>query len=736
MLTDKEREMVTKKLLSGALTVFLLAGIGWPRTVQEGRAKQDQRAKQEKQKKAEEEKKAAEKEEAKLFQLDAVVIDVIEKARDVEIPNMTVVKTELFPMSIGTTIDTALERQAGVNVQRIQEVGTAMDDDSVKIRGLSGRRIKVLRDGRLLNTSGAAGGYFIDFTMIPLTDVDRIEVVKGVGDPRYGNSLGGILNLIPRRIPSESPVTEIDLSAASFGSLGANIYHAYKPGALEYAITGRYNRSDGYLWNGKLDFGYFNTHLGYDFPFGGRLTLDVSYSRIKKGFIVSNRLSKTPDDPEYDEAIDPDFLPADGEFMYGGMGAYPEPGSWWTKFKWLFELGYEQSLGKDGVLSLAYWRNYGNREAYNTRAALDRVFHKVFYDDRSQGFSASYRRKWGPHVLTAGVDYDDLSDDGDANKDDDFRAPFRNGNYVTARNLGLYALADLHVSRDKLILTPGFRYMSYQGLAGPAGELELIPDIRMSGLAPSLKLTALHSGGGSLYFSLARALRMPLAPEHYWHYDPDDAGVDTSGLPFGKEDGVMVQAGWRTTLPTDTWIEISPYFYKIKNYIQFDLINFVSYNIEDARLYGIEFEIVQPLGKGWTSFLNYATQRSRTAGDTFLELFVDPQDADFDEIPGIPAHRANFGLRYRTRSNVSLGLFLQAVSKQRVIYNNNTLYNTQMRVRTQPGYVRIDLELRAPVFSQLEINAFLRNLLNEKYQERFGFPVSGRTAGLSLKTRF
>jgi outer membrane receptor protein involved in Fe transport len=719
--------MSWKNLLGSALTVLLLAGIGWARPDQE---------KQDKKKKPDEQQKTPEKEETKLFQLDEIVIDVIEKMRDLEIPNMTVVKPELFPMSIGTTIDTALERQAGINVQRIQEMGTAMDDDSVKIRGLSGRRIKILRDGRLLNTSGAAGGYFIDFTMIPLTDVDRVEIVKGIGDARYGNSLGGIINLIPRRIPSQAPISEVDLSAASFNSLGANIYHAYKPGAFEYALTGRLNRSNGYLWNGNMNFGYFNTHLGYDFSFRGRLTLDISYSRIKKGFIVSNRLSKSPDDPEYEQAKDPEFLPSDGEFMYGGMGAYPEPGSWWTKYKWLFELGYEQSLGQNGVLSLFYWRNYGNREAYNTRASLDRVFHKIFYDDRSQGYSTSYRHKWGRHLFSAGLDYDDLSDDGDANKGDDFRAPFRNGNYVTARNLGLYALADLYIWENRLFVTPGVRYMSYKGLAGPAGKIELIPDIRMSGWAPSLKMTFLSSPDSSLYFSLARALRMPTAPEYYWHYDPDDAGVNTSGLPFHQEDGIMVQAGWRTLLPTNTQIEVSPYFYKIRNYIQFDLINFVSYNIDNAELYGIELEIVQQWGRGWSTFFNYSYQWSRTKGDSFLELFVDPRDAGFNEIPGLPAHRGNFGVRYRMRNNASLGLFVQACSEQKVIYNNNTLYNTQMSVRTQPGYARLDLEFRYPVFTYLEINAFIRNIFDAKYQERFGFPVAGRTLGLSLKTGF
>jgi len=685
---------------------------------------------------AEEPAKASEKDKLKLFQLDEIIIDVIEKARDIEIPNMTVVKPELFPMSIGTTLDTALERQAGLDIQRIQEVGTAMDDDSIRIRGMSGRRIKVLRNGRLLNTSGAAGGYFIDFDMIPLTDVDRVEIVKGVGDARYGNVLGGIINLVPRRLPSAAPVTEAELSLASFSSSGVNLHHAYKPGALEYSLAGGASASDGYLRNGNTKLASFNAHVGYDFPFKGRLTADIGYSRFRKGFIVSNRVSKDFDNPGYRLAGDPGYAVSDGEYMYGGMGAYPEPGSWWIKNKWLAEMGYEQSLGDKGVLDVSYWRNHGNREAFNTRSALNRTFHKVFYDDRSQGFSASCRHAIGRHSLAGGVEYGHLNDDGDANKPDDFRSPFRNGNYVSVRNLAVYLTADLSLWKDRLILTPGIRFMSYDGEAGPAGKIELIPDIRMSGWAPALKLTYSCSGENVLYVSLARALRMPTAPEHYWHYDPDDAGVNTSGLPFHNEDGLMVQAGWRASLPTKTRIEISPYIYRIKNYIQFDLINFVSYNIRKARIIGIETEVSQPLGRGWSAFFNHTWQASRTRGDMFIPLFVDPLDAGFNELPGLPRNKLNAGFRYRTRRNVSAGLFAQVVSRQKVIYNNNTLYNTRMRVRTQDGYARLDAEFRCPLFPGFEANLFLRNILDARYQERFGFPAAGRTAGLSIKTEF
>lgn len=683
-----------------------------------------------------EEKAEKQEEKSKLFQLDMVEIEVVEYIRDLEIPNMTVVKPELFPLSIGTTLDTALERQPGVDVQRIQEVGTAIDDDSIKIRGLGSRRIRVTKNGRLLNTSGVAGGYFIDWTMIPLTNIDRVEVVKGVGDARYGNVLGGIIHLVSKRLPQQAPITEGQVSGASYTTASFNLHHAYKPGPFEYAASAGYARSDGYLKNGGLHFGNADLHLGYDFSFAGRLTADVNYSQLKKGFIVANRVSKDPDDAGYDMPIDPEFPASDGEYMYGGMGAYPEPGSWWEKKKWTFDFGYEQALRDFGLLNFRYWLNHGNRESYNTRISLDRIFHKIFYDDRSQGFSAIYKHFLPKQNIYVGLEFAHLKDDGDANYPDDFRTSFRNGYYVAAKTLDFYLMDEIRVLDDKISIVPGIRHMSYKGISGPSGQLELIPDIHMNGWAPSIKLVYGYSVDSMLYFSLARALRMPTPPEHYWHYDPDDAGVNTSQLPFNKEDGLMIQGGWRTLLPSQTKIEVSPYYYLIDNYIQFDLINFVSYNIEHAKIYGVEFELAQVFGRGWSAFLNYTFQKSQTENDPFISLFVNPADGDLGEIPGLPEHKFNLGVKYRMPNSASLAFFVQFVSSQKVIYNNNTLWNDDLRIRTQDAYVRLDVEGNYPIAGPLEFSLFIRNLLNERYQERFGFTAAGRNIGISLKTKF
>lgn len=675
----------------------------------------------------------------KVFLLDEIRVTAEELEEDIQTPNMDTIKPELFPMGISTTVDSALERQPGVDVQRIQEVGTAVDDDSIKIRGFGARRIKVARDGRVLNTTGVAGGYFIDWTLIPLANVERIELIRGVGDPRYGNVLGGVVNLISKPPPRQNPRTELAATAASYETWALDAFHAWKPGDFQYALTLGSQTSEGYLKNGDLDFGHINLRLGYDLPSLSHVYADIAYRKLKKGFVVNNRQANDPEDPLYDVPIDNDYPASDGEYMYGGMGGSAEPGSWWEKERWLFDFGLKHPVSSTGEFFARYWQNHGDREAFNTRREADRIFHKKFYDDRSWGSAADYTHEFASQTITIGADFSYLKDDGDTNYADDFRDSFRSGYYVAAKNLGIYAMDDLRLINEKLWITPGVRFVSYDGKSGPAGIEQGVPDIDMDGWAPSLKITYNYRPSDLVYLSAARALRMPTPPEHYWHYDSDGAGVDTSGLPFHKEDGLMLQAGWKAHLAPKTRIDLSPYYYRIDDYIQFDLINFVSYNIDKAELYGLECQISQMLPHGFSAFANYTFQKSKTEGDPFVQNFVVPADRDFDEIPGLPEHKGNLGFQYKAPSEAKIAVFLQAVSDQEVIYSQNSLNfaaEPLLKIYEQDSYMTVDIEGHYPIDKKLEIGIFARNLLDEEYDERFGFPAAGRTIGLTLQAAF
>ncbi|HTY05893.1 MAG TPA: TonB-dependent receptor [Gemmatimonadales bacterium] len=93
------------------------------------------------------------------------------------------------------TIDEAVDRAPGVQFLNGQ----------VNIRGSSGyvqglgARVLLLVDGVPMN-EGDRGG--IDWDLVPVDDVERIEVVKGAGSSLYGSSaFGGVVNLITRDIP-------------------------------------------------------------------------------------------------------------------------------------------------------------------------------------------------------------------------------------------------------------------------------------------------------------------------------------------------------------------------------------------------------------------------------------------------------------------------------------------------------------------------------------------------------
>ncbi len=667
-------------------------------------------------------------------ELDPILVTGTTLKDDVDQPNMTVIVPEALLQGIGSTLDSALKRQPGIDVQRPQEVGAAMDDQSIRIRGFGASRIIVSVDGRPLNTPGTAGGYFVDWTQIPLSNVENIEVVYGVSDPRWGNTLGGVINLVTKK-PTLRPVLEVQASAASFNSNNVDFYHGWKPGAFEYSISGSYAESNGYLWNGDYWLKNVNLHLGYSFPWGGRLTGDGQYVDLKKGFIVNNRLNNNFDSPFYDVSRNSRYPATDGEYMYGGMGAYAEPGSWWKRERFNYSIAYDQTVGEKGMASVRWWQNHADREAWNTRYAMKRVFHKEFYDDRSYGFDGSYRHQVPYNTITFGFDYKMLQDDGDKNLSGDYRKPFSNGSYVHSGITGIFLMDDIALMDGKLIITPGLRYTAFDGNPGPAGRAEGIPAFSANGLAPSLKVTYNMPGRSLFYISVARALRMPTPPEYYWHYSPD-AGVYTGSLPFSEEDGIMVQGGWKGIFPTGTKVEFSPYYYDIKNYIAFDLINFVSYNIDRARIYGFELAVDQKLGTYFTLFANYSLQRSSTKGDPFVANFVAPVDRGFDEIPGLPEQKFNAGLQYKGSRNEKVALYVSGVSSQQVIYNNNRLYDTNLRVRTQRAYVTADIEASYPVIKHLELTGFVRNIFDADYQERFGYPAAGTNFGLGAKVSF
>ena len=105
-----------------------------------------------------------------------------------------VITSETLQNLGGKTVADAL---ALVNGVAISDYGTAGGVKTISIRGLSAANVTILLDGYPLNDPEDG---LVDLSLLPLSSVDRIELVSGGASSFYGgNASGGVVNIITRK---------------------------------------------------------------------------------------------------------------------------------------------------------------------------------------------------------------------------------------------------------------------------------------------------------------------------------------------------------------------------------------------------------------------------------------------------------------------------------------------------------------------------------------------------------
>ncbi|MGQ0505085.1 MAG: TonB-dependent receptor plug domain-containing protein [Myxococcaceae bacterium] len=156
-----------------------------------------------------------------------------------------------------------LETQAGVQIERTPR-GAA-----VRLQGLDAEYVLVLIDGE--RAAGRMGGQ-LDLSRFSLTEVERVEIVKGPASVLYGSdAMGGVINLITR-----TPGKPFELSGrGAYGTQhqvdARGIAGVVKPG-VRVQVQGGYRTLDAYDLN-PADVATTGAALG-QWDVGGGLTLE------------------------------------------------------------------------------------------------------------------------------------------------------------------------------------------------------------------------------------------------------------------------------------------------------------------------------------------------------------------------------------------------------------------------------------------------------------------------------
>lgn len=227
-----------------------------------------------------------------LATLDPLIITATRQSQRANetIADVTIIdKQDIENAGPTTTLAELLGRSTGIEFGRAGGHGA---DESVFIRGTNGGHALVLVDGIRVNsaTTGATATQ-----MIPLSQVERIEVLRGPASALYGSdAIGGVIQIFTRNA-GEAPLLAIQAGAGSTSAYETNIAHANRIGNFAYGIKAGVSgtqginaiESPGYPgYNADKD-GYRNTNLNINASY--RFSVDTE---IGAGFFGTQSTSR------------------------------------------------------------------------------------------------------------------------------------------------------------------------------------------------------------------------------------------------------------------------------------------------------------------------------------------------------------------------------------------------------------------------------------------------------------
>jgi len=145
---------------------------------------------------------------------------------------VTVINAAEIQANAGRSIAQILNEHAGLYLPgSLSNAGTV---PSIFMRGASSGRTLILIDGMPVGDPSMISNEF-DLNLIPLAQVERIEILKGAQSTLYGSdAMGGVINIITKNksIPNWSG----DFSAGSYGTQKINLQHSNSLGKFNYNV--------------------------------------------------------------------------------------------------------------------------------------------------------------------------------------------------------------------------------------------------------------------------------------------------------------------------------------------------------------------------------------------------------------------------------------------------------------------------------------------------------------------
>ena len=110
---------------------------------------------------------------------------------------------------------------------------------------------------------------------------ERVEVLRGPASVLYGsNAMGGVINIVTRKMQEDGIRTNINIGAGSYGSIQTEATNRIRKGRFSSTVTASYNRTDGHRADMAFEQYGGYAKLVYDFTDNWKVWGDVNVTRF------------------------------------------------------------------------------------------------------------------------------------------------------------------------------------------------------------------------------------------------------------------------------------------------------------------------------------------------------------------------------------------------------------------------------------------------------------------------
>ena len=611
---------------------------------------------------------------------------------------VTVITKADFKKRGYTTLAQALSAVPGLGV--VQSGGPGAQT-SVFIRGTNSEDVLVLLDGVPVNDPSEANGAF-NFGTYTLSDVERIEVVRGPMSGLYGsNAIGGVINIITVQ-GSGAPKASIELAGGwpAQGQGSATI--SGSSGKFDYALSGALDEESGFDYTAKR----MSVYTGNKDPFRSKLgSVNLGYTPV-----AGTRVSLVLRAQQVDAGI-PDL----------GYPIFDDPNEFDRNTNYFGKLGVVSNLFK-GLLTTELFIARVDNTLHNTnlldatdpnQAQANEVYHGTRNDAQwnntvhvpDAGISSAAS-------VLFGVEYINDSSHETVN-DAYFGVPYVASVQATQRTWAGHVGAQTTLL-NRLTLTGALRDDAVSSfgnaltwrvggvLAVPEADMHLKVSYGTGFLAPSLfDLYGRDSSGGYNYVGNPN-----LKAEYSTGFE---AGPQFDIPAFGRDDFANVSATYFQSSIRNliTYVSLPP------NYT-----NSTEENIGQANINGVEAEFVLNPAPWLTADINYTYTRAVDA-QSGAALLRRPQNAGSATVTFMPTPRLSIVPQVQY-----IGRFID------YLYDNNG-YPLGIG-SADPGTI-VNLNVDYKISDKLSVFATGKNILSSNFEPVNGLQIAGATLLIGVR---